>query len=37
LDLSFVWDYLQSPQAEASGVVPQKSDLRLTLGIGVKF
>jgi hypothetical protein len=37
LDLSFVWDYLQSPQAEASGVVPQKSDLRLTLGLGVKF
>ena len=37
LDLSFVWDYLQNPQTEANGTVPQHSDLRLTLGIGVKF
>jgi hypothetical protein len=37
LDLSFVWDYLQNPQAEADGVVPKHSDLRVTLGVGVKF
>jgi putative salt-induced outer membrane protein YdiY len=37
LDLSFVWDYLQNPQTEASGVVPKRTDLRLTLGIGAKF
>lgn len=37
LDLSFVWDYLQSPQIEASGNIPQHSDLRLTLSIGAKF
>ena len=37
LDLSFVWDYLQLPQPEADGTVPQHSDLRLTLGIGAKF
>jgi len=37
LDISFVWDYLQKPQTESSGVVPQHSDLRLTLGVGVKF
>ncbi len=37
LDLSFVWDYLQNPQREADGVLPQHSDLRLTLGLGVKF
>jgi putative salt-induced outer membrane protein YdiY len=37
LDLSFVWDYLQSPQIEANGTVPQHSDLRLTLSIGAKF
>jgi len=37
LDLSFVWDYLQNPQAEASGVVPQHSDLRLTFSVGAKF
>jgi putative salt-induced outer membrane protein YdiY len=37
LDVSFVWDYLQNPQTESSGAVPQRSDFRLTLGIGVKF
>ena len=37
LDLSFVWDYLQNPQTEANGTVPEHNDLRLTLGIGVKF
>jgi hypothetical protein len=37
LDVSFVWDYLQSPQTEASGAVPEHSDLRLTLGVGAKF
>jgi len=36
-NISFVWDYLQNPQTEASGVVPQHSDLRMTVGIGVKF
>jgi putative salt-induced outer membrane protein YdiY len=37
LDVSFVWDYLQNPQAESSGVVPQHSDLRFITSIGVKF
>jgi putative salt-induced outer membrane protein YdiY len=37
LDVSFVWDYLQNPQTEANGAVPEHSDFRLTLGIGVKF
>ncbi|HTL59908.1 MAG TPA: DUF481 domain-containing protein, partial [Candidatus Limnocylindrales bacterium] len=37
LNVSFVWDYLQNPQTEASGVVPLHSDFRLTLGVGVKF
>lgn len=37
LDVSFVWDYLHNPQTESSGAVPQRSDFRLTLGIGVKF
>jgi putative salt-induced outer membrane protein YdiY len=37
LDLSFVWDYLQNPQQEANGKVPQRSDLRLMLSIGAKF
>jgi len=37
IDLSFVWDYLQNPQAEANGTVPVHSDLRITLGVGAKF
>jgi hypothetical protein len=37
LNVSLVWDYLQNPQTEASGAVPKHGDLRLALGIGVKF
>jgi putative salt-induced outer membrane protein YdiY len=37
LDVSFVWDYLQNPRTESSGELPEHSDLRLNLGIGVKF
>jgi len=37
LNVSFVWDYLQHPQTEADGSIPQHSDLRLSLGFGVKF
>ncbi len=37
VNTSFIWDYLQNPQTELSGVAPQHSDFRLTLGVGVKF
>jgi hypothetical protein len=37
LDVSFVWDYLLNPQAEANGLVPKRSDLRLTIGVGARF
>jgi putative salt-induced outer membrane protein YdiY len=37
LDLSFVWDYLQNPQPESSGLLPKRSDLRVTIGVGAKF
>ena len=37
LDVSFIWDYLQNPQARADGIVPQKSDYYLTVGFGVRF
>ena len=37
LNVSFVWDYLQNPKIESSGAVPQRSDFRLNLGVGVKF
>ncbi|MCL4179379.1 MAG: DUF481 domain-containing protein, partial [Verrucomicrobia bacterium] len=37
LDVSFVWDYLQNPQIGSDGFLPQRSDFRLTLGLGVEF
>lgn len=37
LNISLVWDYLQNPQIESSGALPKHSDLRLNLGVGVKF
>jgi hypothetical protein len=37
LNVSLVWDYLLSPQPEASGVVPSKNDVYLNVGLGVKF
>lgn len=37
LDVSFVWDYLQNPQIGSDGVLPRRSDFRLTLGLGVEF
>jgi putative salt-induced outer membrane protein YdiY len=37
LNLSFVWDYLQNPQTGEDGVLPQRSDFRLNVGLGVDF
>lgn len=37
LNVSFVWDYLKSPQTDSSGALPKHSDFRLNVGIGVKF
>jgi putative salt-induced outer membrane protein YdiY len=37
LDVSFIWDYLQHPQAEDSGKIPQQSDFLLTVGLGASF
>ncbi len=37
LDVSFIWDYLQNPQARSDGAIPEKSDYYLTIGFGVRF
>ena len=37
LDVSLIWDYLQNPQVKSDGIIPQKSDLYLTVGFGVRF
>jgi len=37
LDVSFIWDYLQNPQTRSDGIIPEKSDRYLTVGLGVRF
>lgn len=37
LDVSLIWDYIQNPKVRADGIEPQKSDLYLTVGLGVRF
>ena len=37
LDVSFVWDRTQKPQARADGSVPEKDDFRLMVGVGFEF
>jgi hypothetical protein len=34
---SFVWDRVQEPRPESSGVVPEKDDYRLIVGVGFDF
>ena len=36
-DISFVWDRVQQPRPESSGVVPKKDDFRLIFGLGFDF
>lgn len=37
LDLTFTWDRISNPQADASGITPEKNDYRLNLSLGIKF
>lgn len=37
LDVSFVWDRIQDPQARADGSIPEQDDYRLILGLGYEF
>lgn len=37
LDVSYIWDYVQNPQAKSDGTIPEKSDTYLTVGLGVRF
>ena len=36
-DISFVWDRVQQPRPEDSGLVPKKDDFRLIFGLGFDF
>ena len=37
LDVSFVWDYLQNPQARADDALSKHGDFYLTVDAGVRF
>ncbi len=37
LDVSFVWDRVQDPRPESSGLVPKRDDYRFIFGLGFDF
>lgn len=37
LDLSLTWDRVQNPRADAEGNVPERDDLRTSIGFGLDF
>ncbi len=37
IDFSFVWDRVQQPRQDASGLVPKRDDYRLIVGVGFDF
>lgn len=37
LDVSLVWDRIESPKPNADGTIPEKDDYRLILGLGYDF
>ena len=36
-DVSFTWDRVETPKADADGNVPEKDDLRVSFGLGLDF
>jgi len=37
LDLSFIWDRIEHPQADSDGIIPDKDDYQLIVGLGIEF
>jgi putative salt-induced outer membrane protein YdiY len=37
LDISFIWDRTENPQANSAGEVPKQNDFRLNSSLGLKF
>ena len=37
LDVSWIWDRVQSPEPAEDGTVPEQDDVKLTVGIGIDF
>jgi putative salt-induced outer membrane protein YdiY len=37
LDVAWIWDRVQNPQPNEDGTVPEKDDVKLTVGVGIDF
>ena len=37
LDVTFIWDHVNSPEQEADGTMPERDDYQLLVGFGVEF
>ena len=37
LDISFIWDHINSPEQESDGTLPERDDYQLLIGFGVEF
>jgi len=37
LDVTFIWDHINSPKQEADGTIPNRDDYQLLIGFGVEF
>jgi len=37
LDVTFIWDHINSPEQEADGTMPERDDYQLLIGFGVEF
>lgn len=37
LDVSWIWDRTQNPEANEDGTIPEQDDVKLTVGIGIDF
>ena len=37
LDVTFIWDHINSPEQESDGTMPERDDYQLLVGFGVEF
>ena len=37
LDITFIWDHVNSPESESDGTIPERDDYQLLIGFGVEF
>jgi putative salt-induced outer membrane protein YdiY len=37
LDISYIWDHINSPEPDSDGTVPRQDDYQLLMGLGIEF